>query len=379
MKPQPIVFLVGPFPPPQGGVATINEQIYKACDQKHYRIRRHNTSEHKYKYQIRSVTGALNLFFQIVQLVKFFIRIFRDRPAIIHVAVSSYLGFYKSALFILTGALFKKKIILHLHGGAFARFYSESHPLIQKYIRLVFKKSSQIITLADSWKKIVTQMLPIPPAKVIILHNCYGQEFEQLPAVMEQLEARREADSVIKILYVGALNQKKGVLDLVAICAEIKKEFGQFILYIAGGEKEAGLIDKIHRTARELKVADKIHLSGEISGQKKLDHFLKCHVFILPSYVENFPVAILEAMRAGMPVVATPVGAIPEMIRDEENGFLVQAGDIKQFATKITKLCRDKSLRQSISRKNLNTVLKSYSPEQFKIQLNEIYRQAIDA
>ncbi|MBN2090315.1 glycosyltransferase family 4 protein [candidate division KSB1 bacterium] len=175
------------------------------------------------------------------------------------------------------------------------------------------------------------------------------------------------------------MNQKKGVLDLVAISAEIQKEFNQFVLYIAGSEKEAGVIAKIYQATHAHNLADKIHLLGEISGMQKLNYFLECHIFILPSYVENFPVSILEAMRAGMPVVTTPVGAIPEIINDQENGFIVPAGDIKQFASKIIKLCQDGSLRESISKTNLDKALKNYSPEQYKTQLCEIYQQLINS
>lgn len=378
MNSQPVILLVGPFPPPQGGVATINELIYKECNEQPYHIIRQNFAEHKNKFQIRSVIGLLNLFSQILQIAKYFLNVLCYRNCIIHVAVSSYFGFYKSSIFILIGTLFKKKIILHLHGGAFTSFYTSSHRIIQKYIRFVFNKSNQIIVLANYWKKIIIQMIQIAPNKIAMLNNCYGSEFNQLPHSFQELENENVKESVIKILYVGALTQKKGVLDLIAISAELQKGFNQFILYIAGGEKEVGIRERINQKIQDYHVSDKIRLLGEISGRQKLDYFLKSQIFILPSYVENFPISILEAMRAGMPVVTTPVGAIPEIVEDEENGFLIQAGDIKKFAAKIIILCKNKALRESISKTNINKSLYYYSPEQYKTQLVKVYNQLIN-
>ncbi len=369
-----VVLLVGPFPPPRGGVAAINELIYKNCNRQRCRIISLNSAEYKHKYRITSVTGFLNLFFQFKQICKFVMLVIQNKGCIIHIAVSSYYGFYKSSLFILIGAILKKKIIFHLHGGAFEKFYVDNNRLIRRYIRFIFNKSDLILTLAEYWYKIVTEIIQVAPAKVQILHNCYGVEFNQLPISNAELEIERGKESLVKILYVGALSQKKGVLDLIEICAEIKKQFTQFILYIAGGEKEPGILTKIRQAILYHDLTDQIQLVGEVANQKKLDYFLKSQLFVLPSYVENLPIALLEAMRAGMSIISTPVGAIPEIIKENENGFLIPAGDLHQFASKIIQLCNDKSIRDSMSQKNLRQALNYFDPETYIARLINIYK-----
>ncbi len=374
MNSQQIILLVGPFPPPQGGVAAINELIYNCCNRRNCQVIMLNSAEHKHRYRITSVTGFLNLFFQLKQIYKFVVLAIRNKDCIIHIAVSSYWGFYKSSLFILIGAILKKKIVSHLHGGAFEKFYVNNNRLIRRYIRFIFNKSDLILTLAQYWYKIVTEIIQVAPAKVQILHNCYGVEFNQLPISHAELEMERGKESLVKILFVGALSRKKGVLDLIEICAEIKKHFTQFILYIAGGEKESGILIKIRQAIHYHDLTDQIQLIGEVANQKKLDYFLKSQIFVLPSYVENLPISLLEAMRAGMSIVSTPVGAIPEIIKENENGFLIPAGDLHQFASKIIQLCNDKSLRDRISQKNLRQALNYFNPETYIARLINIYK-----
>ena len=114
-------------------------------------------------------------------------------------------------------------------------------------------------------------------------------------------------------------------------------------------------------------------MPGEIDGEKKLDAFRKSDIFVLPSYIENSPISIIEAMRAGLPVISTTVGAIPEIILDNENGFIGAPGDTKKFTEKILLLAKNVHLRNSMAHKNLQIALNKIDPQSYSINLMKIY------
>lgn len=72
-----------------------------------------------------------------------------------------------------------------------------------------------------------------------------------------------------------------------------------------------------------------------MTGREKVDLFQSAMIYILPSYGENLPFSLLEAMALGLPVVTTPVGAIPEIVKDGQNGFLVEPGDVRALASSV--------------------------------------------
>src|SRR4029079_8059166 len=98
-----------------------------------------------------------------------------------------------------------------------------------------------------------------------------------------------------------------------------------------GGAGEAGL----RRYGQALGIASRVSFAGGVFGADKVSLFAQAEVFILPSYSEGLPYALLEAMAAGIPVVATPVGAIPDVISHGTHGFLVPPRDGKAIAEAI--------------------------------------------
>jgi glycosyltransferase involved in cell wall biosynthesis len=98
----------------------------------------------------------------------------------------------------------------------------------------------------------------------------------------------------------------------------------------------------------------------------------------LPSYSEGLPITILEAMATGLPIIASSVGSIPEVIQDGKNGFLIEAGDYKALAEKIKLLIRNKDLRQQMAINNVKKIAANYDKNVVLLQLRNEYDKLLE-
>ena len=121
--------------------------------------------------------------------------------------------------------------------------------------------------------------------------------------------------------YIGRLSEEKGTLNFVKAIPEISKEKDD-LEFLIGGDGQ--LCDKIKKHLDENNLNDKVNLAGWIPHDKLPDYLNGLKLVVLPSYTEGLPNLMLEAMACGTPVLATPVGAIPDVIKDRETGFIME-------------------------------------------------------
>lgn len=133
-------------------------------------------------------------------------------------------------------------------------------------------------------------------------------------------------------MYMGEISKRKGGFDLLKAIVDNKEYFADKLLLRMGGNEVDG---DIKAYILENGLESFVTYEGWIAGQKKIDCLNWEDVYILPSYNEGLPIAILEAMAYSHPVISTPVGGIPEIIKSGENGILVQPGDTKGIADAI--------------------------------------------
>jgi len=117
-----------------------------------------------------------------------------------------------------------------------------------------------------------------------------------------------------------------------------------------------------------------VEFLGAITGPAKIKAFRSADIFILPSYSEAFPTVVLEAMAAGLPVVATPVGALPEVF-GAESIIYIPPGDCQAIAQALLRLIRDPELRRRMGRRNREIVGKYFNLQTYAYQLSQIFRE----
>src|SRR3954467_2241088 len=185
--------------------------------------------------------------------------------------------------------------------------------------------------------------------------------FQNQPAVLDApwLKPGQRA-----ILFVGRLSASKGIYDLFeAIPHVVARNPG--VRFVLVGVAETDAMEPVVRSAAErLGVTRYIEFLGSLDGRAKGVAFLSSHMLVVPSWTEAFPLVIPEAMAAGLPVIATAVGTIPDFVKDFEDGFLIAPHDASALAERICRLLEDEPLRQRISQS-----VRARAPREFAIEV----------
>ncbi len=139
----------------------------------------------------------------------------------------------------------------------------------------------------------------------------------------------------------------------------------------------AGEIEQAKELAKKLGIDKNVQFLGPKSGQEKVELFATAWCFVLPSYFEGFPISVLEAFAAGLPVISTSVGAIPSIIKQGENGFIFTPGNVQELADSILKIGTDTDLRKSMSARNAELARNEFSIETCSKKISNVYKELL--
>jgi glycosyltransferase involved in cell wall biosynthesis len=176
-----------------------------------------------------------------------------------------------------------------------------------------------------------------------------------------------------RVLFVGRLNLVKGVQYLLSAMKTVHQELPEAKLILVGDGEER---EHLETLTDGLGIRECVEFAGRVPHEKVEDYMSQAEVFVLPSLSEGFPVTILEAMACGLPVVATRVGGVPDIIEDGTNGYLVDTMNQEQIAEALLKLLQDEKLRKDISGNNREEVRK-YRWDAVAVMLEGIYQNSL--
>ncbi|MHA1834568.1 MAG: glycosyltransferase family 4 protein [Candidatus Baldrarchaeia archaeon] len=166
--------------------------------------------------------------------------------------------------------------------------------------------------------------------------------------LLKEVPLQSKDNSAQRILFLGRVTQIKGVHILLKALAYLKRKYSNVRLIVAG-PSDAKYKLRLENIVRKLSIVDFVEFLGPVYGKEKIKLIKNSEILVLPSFREYTPTVLLEAQALGVPVVATKVGAISEMIVEGKTGLLVEPGNEYQLAEAIETLLRDKKLRRSFS------------------------------
>jgi glycosyltransferase involved in cell wall biosynthesis len=369
---RPRVLVVGPDPSQIGGVATFLGILLSSRLQEKYELIHLDTSRGKHGAGAAGRFAPINIIYFARQAFQFLKIGLRDRPQIVHLPINMSWAFWKEAAFILLARALGMKVVAHLHEGVFDRYYLKSSSHNRRLIRWVMCRADVVIALSNRWRDFLLQEVSTD-LNVEVVPNTVGPMFA---AAIKQARTARPENTV---LFVGGLGRKKGVFDILRAVPIVVACLGDARFLFAGNAESKSAGEEIERQCAAGKLDESVEFLGVVTGQEKVDLFQKATLFVLPSYADNFPYALLEAMSTGLPVVTTPVGAIPEIVEDGKNGFLIEPGDYRALADRIVQLLRDSTLRCEMASANTALIRDYYLPETASCRFDQIYSKLASA
>ena len=340
--------MVGPDTFEKGGIAKVITGYIESGLFEKYNIDYFPTYKNK--------SPILKILFYIKNLTKILLKI--TQYDILHVHTASMWSFRRLAIVIGIGIILGKKIITHIHGGGFEGYYNRSNLIEKKIIIYILNKSDIIVVLSQIFKKNLSKITDTGKIKVVYNSVNYSSKNESY-----------KREKYFNIIFLGSLLKRKGIYDLINAFHQLIINDKRARLILCGN----GEVDKINRILKELKIEKQVCLPGWVDGQKKIKLIDSSHVLVLPSYVEAFPMSILEAMSRGVPAIATNVGGIEEIITDFSDGFIFNPGDIQSLTNRIELLYNDDELYRSMCNQAKNNIAKRFSTEKTFLNFEQLY------
>lgn len=218
-------------------------------------------------------------------------------------------------------------------------FSAHAHDIFLSQALLVIKAQEAAFVRAISRFNIAfLGRLPGFPVQKVHLVHC-GVTRDRLKSDLP----KSPNDGPLRILYVGSLTKRKGVRHLIDALATLPATLDWRATVIGGGE----LADELAERAREVKVADRVQFDGPQTAEVVATAFSHAHVVVIPSIVgdqgrmEGIPVVAMEALAQGLPVIASDLSGIPELVEDGVNGRLVPPGDHAAIARALLEIASD--------------------------------------
>jgi glycosyltransferase involved in cell wall biosynthesis len=267
----------------------------------------------------------------------------RSCPDIVHVQGFSMV-FNNLLLRLVTGSSF----VLTLHGlyeGVEKLKASRLRPIVSSLLARYLDGFDSVVVLSEMDKRSLRALGYGPDGAVVIANGVDGGRF----AEREDFVAR---DGKKSIVCVARFDTNKGHEDLIRALAMVRDEGIDFRAYLVGSVTDEGYLRNIRRLVRQTDLLEQVCIRPSITDAQLADCYSACDVFVLPSRQETSPLTILEAMYAGLPIIATNVGGIPELVPDGVRGYLVEPAKPDRLAEKLASLLRDDAARAQFRERN---------------------------
>ena len=355
MSMKPRVLIVGHFPPAAGGITSFLLTLMSSTITENYELIPFNIGRPA-KQNIINNTGyrviinsglrraLVAITLTIWHMIIFPIILLCRRPSIIHLHTAQFLVFWETTYYLFISYALQIPCCLQFH-ASFQYFYEQSRPCLRTMILAILRKANVCALIS---KKDIEFLREKSGGDIRCYYLPNFIEVKAIEAPVSQVRKTVERAENIAVLFLGGSEAAhKGLFDLLSAISILGRlQLGlQFHLIAVPREEIACRLPADLLSCCEIR--------GWVSGASKVDMFARADIFVLPSYAEGMPIAILEAMACSLPVVATNVGGIPDLITEGQEGYLLEPGDVQGLARAISGLAGDSKTREYMGRNGL--------------------------
>ncbi len=352
------VIVVGPPPSMVGGMASVVEQILSMDLGNHYRANAFPTtistdrSESlcgrvlRHAGHLRSLAGVIH----------------RLRPVIVHVHTCSGFSFHRSTADLFLARRLGCRTILHIHGAAFDKFYAGAGRFQRRLIARSLSQAGCVVALSEQWRRELLKMAP--RARVAVVENAVACPGDLLPRVRQ---------GPCRFLLLARMDRWKGIDDLLDAAARLRAIRCEFELVLAGPGGTAGDADTLANKINSRGLGTAVRYAGCVRGEEKSELLRWADVYVQPSHHEGMPIALLEGLAYGLAIIATRVGAVPEVITDRHEGLLVPPHSPARLAEAMCALATDRPRRKTMANAARRLASTRFSIDRFRNDLISLY------
>jgi glycosyltransferase involved in cell wall biosynthesis len=349
------LIVIGPLPPPRHGVTLstslvlANEILRTQFDVVHVDTSDHRTGTNIGRWDPINVWLALRASARLG-------RELRGDPGVVYLPLSQATpGVVRDSLFVLVASMRRWKVAAHLRGSEFREYYTGSHPLVKRGIRMMLNRVDSVAVMGDSLKGVLNGL--VPDERIAVVPN-------GTPEVVADT-AQRDPEHV---LFLSHLRRRKGVVHAVDAALLVLEQRPSSRFTFAGDWESSEL---------EMELRERVGWASgrivfrQVGSDEERDRLLASASVLLfpPIEPEGHPRVVLEALAAGLPVVSTDRGAIAETVAHGESGFVLSDPDPKLLAEHTLSLLEDRKRREHFSLAARRTYLDRFTQQTADLQL----------
>lgn len=359
------ILVYGQIPPPYHGSNVMTSIFLKALNKIGYSAKLSQKMFSKDVTEVNRIT-PVKLFRLLFTLGRFLYNLIEYRPDLVVFFISATrIGIVVDGMFIFLTQIFNVPYVLYLHPRGHGDIYSNSL-FFRKFILKIFKSAIACFVLGKIFQ---SEIQSFYKGKIYILPNC----------LEENSSVKKESITITKVLFLSNICESKGIFTFVKSIPFIISENKNIEFVIAGPWQDEKLKNIIFDFIKQNNLENFVKFVGPVYGKEKEDMFQSCDIFVFPTNypLEALSLVILEAMQAGLPVIASNIGALPEVVLDGKTGFVIQPENSNVLAEKVKILIKNPSLRFQMGMESRERFLNYYSFEVYTKNLGTIMNEIL--
>ncbi len=275
----------------------------------------------------------------------------------------------RDLVFVALGLLFgRAPLVVFIHGWSWAMFQRiRRRRLLSWCVGSLLGRTRSIVVLSEQFREALLD-LGVPAARVEVVTTMFNG--------IDLSTARAAAPDAgpLRLLFLARLIRDKGIFETIEAVPLLVAKGVDVQLLVAGAGPD---LESVRDLVRRHRLEKRVQFLGYVRGAAKCEALAGSHVYILASQREGCPVSMLEAMACGLPVVATSVGAIPDIVATGENGVLINEITPEAIAAAVGKLCSPAENWQRISDANHAKAWQRYESRAVAAQMLQLYRRSV--
>ena len=281
-------------------------------------------------------------------------------PSIVHIHFASSGSALRKMILADMVTRAGRPLVLHAHGGYFDQFHRKLPAFLRRTVDGILQRANVLIALSPRWRDFYVNECEVSPSHVAVLPN---------PVRWTPDIPNRAGRTTVQFVFLGRMSQKKGAYDLVnAFAAMPEAARARARLTLAGD----GDLEALRKLAEPF--GERVRVLSWIDSSERERLLAESDVFVLPSYNEGVPMALLEAMAAGLPAIVTPVGGIPDVLRHGVEGLMVEPARVADLSAAMARMVTHDGERNASGRRAHDRA-RSFDVHAYARSLADIYQR----